>query len=54
MRGSVNLCAARRSVNRPAARTQKVQKHLLRDDGVTSDTRDREKAGIVIRREHIA
>jgi crotonobetaine/carnitine-CoA ligase len=38
----------------PKTPTQKVQKHLLRADGVTADTWDRERAGIVIRRERIA
>ncbi|MFO1080031.1 MAG: AMP-binding protein [Reyranellaceae bacterium] len=37
----------------PRTPTQKVQKHLLRDDGVTSDTWDREKAGIVLKRERL-
>jgi crotonobetaine/carnitine-CoA ligase len=38
----------------PKTPTQKVQKHLLRADGVTSDTWDRERAGVVVRRERIA
>jgi crotonobetaine/carnitine-CoA ligase len=38
----------------PKTPTQKVQKHLLRAEGVTPDTWDREKAGIVIRRERVA
>ena len=38
----------------PRTPTQKVQKHLLRSEGVTADTWDREKAGIVIRRERLA
>jgi len=37
----------------PKTPTQKVQKHLLRSEGVTGDTWDREKAGIRIRREKI-
>lgn len=37
----------------PKTPTQKVQKHLLRDEGVTQDTFDREKAGIHIRRDRI-
>jgi crotonobetaine/carnitine-CoA ligase len=34
----------------PKTPTQKVQKHLIRADGVTADTWDRERAGIVLRR----
>jgi len=37
----------------PKTPTQKVQKHLIRSDGVTPDTWDREKAGIVVRRQKI-
>lgn len=37
----------------PKTPTQKVQKHLIRADGVTADTWDREKAGIVIRRQRL-
>ena len=37
----------------PKTPTQKVQKHLLRSAGVTSDTWDRELAGVVIKREKI-
>ena len=37
----------------PKTPTQKVQKHLLRSDGITADTWDREAAGIRIRREKI-
>lgn len=37
----------------PKTPTQKVQKHLLRTDGVTADTWDRDKAGIRIAREKI-
>jgi crotonobetaine/carnitine-CoA ligase len=35
----------------PKTPTQKVQKHLLKSDGVTADTWDREDAGIEIKRE---
>ncbi|QQS15148.1 MAG: AMP-binding protein [Rhodospirillales bacterium] len=35
----------------PKTPTHKVQKHLLRGDGVTEDTWDREKAGIVFKRQ---
>ena len=38
----------------PKTPTQKVQKNLLRADGVTSDTWDREAAGIRVRRERLA
>ncbi|MDP1840398.1 MAG: AMP-binding protein [Reyranella sp.] len=38
----------------PKTPTQKVQKNLLRDDGVTPDTWDREAAGIRVRRERLA
>src|SRR5262249_52994816 len=37
----------------PKTPTQKVQKHLLRSEGVTPDTWDREKAGIRIKREKV-
>jgi crotonobetaine/carnitine-CoA ligase len=37
----------------PRTPTEKVQKHLLRSDGVTPDTWDRDKAGIVLRRERL-
>ena len=37
----------------PKTPTQKVQKHMLRAEGLTSDTWDREKAGIIIKREKI-
>jgi carnitine-CoA ligase len=37
----------------PKTPTQKVQKHLLKSDGVTADTWDREDAGIEIKRERI-
>jgi crotonobetaine/carnitine-CoA ligase len=35
----------------PKTPTSKVEKHILRTEGVTADTWDRERAGIVIRRE---
>jgi crotonobetaine/carnitine-CoA ligase len=38
----------------PRTPTQKVQKHLLRSEGVTADTWDREKAGIVLKREKLS
>ncbi len=38
----------------PKTPTQKVQKNLLRADGVTSDTWDREAAGIRVRRERLS
>ncbi len=38
----------------PKTPTQKVQKHLLRSDGITADTWDREKAGIRLRRERLS
>ena len=34
----------------PHTPTQKVQKHLIRSQGVTEQTWDREKAGIIVRR----
>jgi len=37
----------------PRTPTQKVEKHVLRAEGVTADTWDREKAGILIKREKI-
>ncbi|MBT6276330.1 MAG: AMP-binding protein, partial [Chromatiales bacterium] len=37
----------------PKTPTQKVQKHLLKADGVTADTWDREAAGISVKRERI-
>lgn len=37
----------------PKTPTQKVQKHLLKAEGITADTWDREAAGIRIRREKI-
>ena len=38
----------------PKTPTQKVQKNLLREAGVTTDTWDREKAGVVIRRDKLS
>ncbi len=38
----------------PKTPTQKVQKNLLRDAGVTADTWDREAAGIRVRRERLS
>jgi carnitine-CoA ligase len=38
----------------PKTSTQKVQKNVLRSDGITSDTWDREKSGIVVRRDIIS
>ena len=38
----------------PKTPTQKVQKHLLRTEGVTADTWDREAAGMRLRRERFA
>jgi crotonobetaine/carnitine-CoA ligase len=37
----------------PKTPTQKVQKHLLRSEGVTADTWDRAMAGIEVKRERI-
>lgn len=37
----------------PKTPTQKIRKHLLRSEGITADTWDRNKAGIVIKRERI-
>ena len=37
----------------PKTPTQKIQKHILRAEGITADTWDREKAGIKIRRQQI-
>ena len=37
----------------PKTPTQKVQKHLLKGDGVTADTWDREDAGIQVKRDRI-
>lgn len=38
----------------PKTPTNKVQKHLLRDGGITDDTWDREAAGIRVKRERLA
>jgi carnitine-CoA ligase len=38
----------------PKTPTQKVQKHLLRADGVSADTWDREAAGLKVRRDKLA
>jgi crotonobetaine/carnitine-CoA ligase len=38
----------------PRTPTQRVQKHLLRKEGITADTWDREKAGIVVKRERLS
>jgi len=38
----------------PKTPTQKVQKHLLRSEGLTADTWDRAAAGIEIKRERFA
>ncbi|WP_428671583.1 AMP-binding protein [Reyranella sp.] len=38
----------------PKTPTQKVQKHLLRSEGVTADTWDREKAGIRLKRQRLS
>lgn len=37
----------------PKTPTQKVQKHVLRTAGVTADAWDREKAGVVVKRERL-
>ena len=37
----------------PKTPTQKVQKHLLKEAGVTSDTWDREAEGITVKRDKI-
>lgn len=38
----------------PKTPTQKIQKHLIRTAGVTEDTWDRERAGILIKRERLS
>jgi len=38
----------------PKTPTQKVQKHLLRGEGITADTWDREKAGIRLKRQRLS
>ena len=37
----------------PKTPTAKVEKHVLRAEGVTADTWDRERAGLTIRREEL-
>ena len=37
----------------PKTPTQKVLKHVLREQGLTQDTWDRERAGIVVARERL-
>ena len=37
----------------PKTATQKILKHVLRREGVTADTWDREKAGVRLRRERL-
>jgi carnitine-CoA ligase len=37
----------------PKTPTQKIQKHLLKSDGVTADTWDRDAAGVVVTRDRI-
>ena len=37
----------------PKMPTAKVEKHVLRAEGVTGDTWDRERAGILIRRDKL-
>lgn len=38
----------------PKTQTNKVQKTRLREEGITSDTWDREQAGIILKREQLA
>jgi carnitine-CoA ligase len=38
----------------PKTPTQKIEKHLLRQEGITEDTWDRERAGIRLKREKLA
>jgi crotonobetaine/carnitine-CoA ligase len=38
----------------PKTPTQKIEKHLLRQQGITEDTWDRERAGIRLKRENLA
>ena len=38
----------------PKTPTQKVQKHLLKDRGVTNETWDREAVGITVKREKLS
>ena len=37
----------------PRTATQKIVKHQLRAEGVTADTWDREKAGVVVKRDRL-
>ncbi len=37
----------------PKTPTQKVQKHLIRSEGITADTWDREKSGLVVKRQKL-
>ena len=37
----------------PKTPTQKIQKHLLRSEGITTDTWDREQAGIRLKRDRL-
>ena len=41
-------------VDLPKTPTQKIEKHLLRQEGITEDTWDRERAGIRLKREKLA
>jgi carnitine-CoA ligase len=41
-------------VDLPKTPTQKIEKHVLRSEGVTNDTWDREQAGIRLKREKLA
>ena len=41
-------------VDLPKTPTQKIEKHVLRAEGVTKDTWDREQAGIRLKREKLA
>ena len=38
----------------PKTPTEKIQKHILRSEGITAETWDREKAGIHIKREKLS
>jgi crotonobetaine/carnitine-CoA ligase len=38
----------------PKTPTQKIEKHVLRSEGITPDTWDRERAGIRLKREKLA
>ena len=37
----------------PKTPTQKVIKHVLRDEGLTADTWDRDAAGVVVKRDRL-